>query len=171
MKRILAGCLIAAAFPAAVSAKPLSFTNAVAEATTQARSNEAARLRVSAARSAARAAEALPDPRLSVAVENFPVSGPPAFSISQDEMTMLRVGLQQELPNSAKRRAARGVAQAEIGVAEAQIGSARRQVRLGAGMAWIDLAYAERRLAVLDHILAALRPLTESANSAASAVH
>jgi len=166
MKRILAGCLIAAAFPAAVSAKPLSFTNAVAEATTQARLNEAARLRVSAARSAARAAGALPDPRLSVGVENFPVSGPPAFSISQDEMTMLKVGLQQELPNPAKRRAARGVAEAEIGVAQAQIGSAAREVRLGAAMAWIDLAYAERRLAVLDHILAGLRPLTMPANSA-----
>lgn len=165
MKSILGGCLIAAALPVAGFTKPLSYEDAAATASAHAPLNEAARLRTSATRSAAQAAGALPDPRVSVGLENFPISGPPAFSLGEDEMTMIKVGVEQEVPHPAKRRAAREIAQAEIGVADADGASRARQVRLGAALAWIDLAYAERRLAAVDRVLGDLRPLSNSLNA------
>jgi cobalt-zinc-cadmium efflux system outer membrane protein len=165
MKRIVGGCLMVAILPVAGLARPLSFDDAIETASANAPTNEAGRLRTSAARSSAQAAGALPDPRLSVGVENFPISGPPAFSLSEDEMTMVRVGVEQEVPNPSKRRAARRLAQAEIGVAEAESASRARQVRLGAALAWVDLAYAERRLAVIERILEELGPLAKSVNA------
>lgn len=165
MKRKIGVCVLAAALPFAGFAKPLSYEEAIATASRSAPLSEAARLRASAARSSAQAAGALPDPRVSVGIENFPISGPPAFSPSEEPMTMVRIGVEQEVPNPAKRRAARRVAQAEIGVAEAESATRVRKVRLGAALAWIDLAYAERRLEAVDRVLGKLRPLSNSVSA------
>ena len=71
----------------------------------------------------------------------------------------------QDVPNGAKRRSARERAAADIGAAEVgRIGEARN-VRLNAALAWIDLFYAERRLATLDEIDRALAPLRGTAAS------
>ncbi|MCV4594398.1 heavy metal RND transporter, partial [Escherichia coli] len=45
------------------------------------------------------AAGRLPDPKLSVGVENLPVSGPDRFSWNRESMTMRRVGVMQDVPN------------------------------------------------------------------------
>jgi hypothetical protein len=70
--------------PCSASAGPLGFTEALAQATANAPQLEAGALRVDARQSASIAAGALPDPKVGVAIENFPISGPPAFSLSQD---------------------------------------------------------------------------------------
>ena len=54
---------------------------------------------VAASRSAAVAAGRLPDPTLTVGIDNFPVSGPPGFTFNGDDMTMVRVGI--GLPQTA----------------------------------------------------------------------
>ena len=160
--RMIGICLAAMALPDVGWAKPMTYDQAIASASGSAPLNEAARQRIASAQSAARAAGALPDPRLSLSLENFPISGPPAFEWSADEMTMTRIGVAQELPNPAKRQAARIAAQSEIRVAEAEAAVQARQVRLDTALAWIDLAYAERRLAAVDRLLDQLRPLTGS---------
>ena len=146
-------------------ADPLTFDQALtrAEAAPDLRASD---LSVAAARSSATAAGRLPDPELTFGVDNFPVSGPMAGRFGDDEMTMARIGLMQSVPSGARRRAERAIADADIGVAEARAGVARRDVRLAAGLAWIDLYYADRKRRVVEDILATLEPLWDAAPAA-----
>jgi cobalt-zinc-cadmium efflux system outer membrane protein len=80
-------------------------------------------------------------------------------------MTMATVGVIQDVPNGARRRAARERANADIGAAEAGQVVEARNVRVSAALAWVDLYFAQRRLAALDEIAAALKPLGETASS------
>ena len=146
-------------------ADPLTFEQALARAEA-APDLRASDLSVTAARSSATAAGRLPDPELTFGVDNFPVSGPMAGRFGDDDMTMARIGLMQSVPSGARRRAERAVADADIGVAEARTRIARRDVRLAAGMAWIDLYYADRKRRTVEEILATLEPLWEAAPAA-----
>lgn len=145
-------------------AAPLSFDDALRLA--QSAPSLAARdADVAAARSTSIAAGRLPDPKLSVGLGNFPISGPPAGTLSGDSMTMATVGVSQEVPNGAKRAAARARAQADIDVARSDQALEARNVRLSTALAWIDLHYAKRRLAALDEVDRAIAPLRISAPS------
>src|SRR5438874_6403065 len=104
--------LLLAAVPGAACAEPLTFDEALVRASAQAPSLQAKALEVDAHRSSAIAAGQLPDPKLGVGVENFPISGPPAFTFGGDNMSMIRLGISQEVPNGAKRHARTGRAQA-----------------------------------------------------------
>jgi cobalt-zinc-cadmium efflux system outer membrane protein len=143
-------------------ADPLTFEQALARAEA-APDLRASDLSVTAARSSATAAGRLPDPELTFGVDNFPVSGPMAGRFGDDEMTMARIGLMQSVPSGARRRAERAIADADIGVTEARAGVARRDVRLAAGLAWIDLHYADRKRRAVEDILATLEPLWDAA--------
>ena len=156
----------AALSTSAAQAQTLTYDQALREAAANAPGAVAERAGVTAAQAEARAAGSLPDPRVSVGVENYPVSGPPAFSLSRDSMTMKRVGFQQDLPNLAKRHAAQAQARAAVETAQAAQATKVRQIRLGAGQAWIDLAYAARRLTALDGIIHSLRALPAVARTA-----
>lgn len=158
--------LLAALIASAAQAGPLTYDQALRQAVANAPGATAARAGIAAAEADAGAAGSLPDPRLSIGLDNFPVSGPPAFTFGGDNMTMARVGVQQDLPNLAKRHAAQAQARAIVATAEASQASRLRQIRLGAGMAWIDLAYAERRLGAMDSALRALRTLPAAARAA-----
>ena len=153
--------LVLALLATTARAEPLTYAGALLLAEQSAPGLQAKALQVQASRSAARAAGALPDPRLSVGIDNFPISGPPAGRFDADDMTMARVGVLQEVPNAARRRAATAGARAEIGVAEAEAEAAAREVRLGTALAWLDLAYAEKRLAALDQLMGGLKGLWE----------
>ncbi|NML96002.1 TolC family protein [Novosphingobium olei] len=160
-----------AAIPCAALAEPLTFDAALRHATNKAPSLKAGMAGVDATRSAAVAAGRLPDPTLSVGIDNFPVSGPPAFSFTRESMTMARIGIEQPFPNPAKRRAQRSRAQAGIGVAEADLAVEAQNLRLETALAWVDLYYAKRRLAqlqVLDQSLGELQA-TVSARLASGA--
>ena len=150
--RIIVLAPLLAAIPASVLAEPLTFEAALDRAARGAPSLAAGEAGVEVRRSTAIAAGRLPDPTLSVGIDNFPVSGPPAFSFDRDEMTMAHVGIEQAFPNPAKRRAQRGRAQADIGVAEAALAVEAQNVRLGTALAWTDLYYAKRRLAQLQRL-------------------
>ena len=154
MDRIGAAALAAAiaVYAGRATAEPLTFNTALERAAANAPSVQANEAGVEASRSAAIAAGRLPDPTLSVGIENFPISGPPAFTLNGDSMTMARVGIEQTFPNPAKRRAQRGRAQADIGVAEADLAVEAQNVRLETALAWVDLYYAKRRLAQLERL-------------------
>ena len=154
MDRIGAAALAVAiaAYAGPATAEPLTFNAALERAAANAPSVQANEAGVEAKRAAAIAAGRLPDPTLSVGIDNFPVSGPPAFSFSRDSMTMARVGIEQTFPNPAKRRAQRGRAQAEIGIAESELAVEAQNIRLETALAWVDLYYAKRRLAQLQRL-------------------
>lgn len=134
------------------TASPLSFQQALARADAEAPNLEARQIRVRAARSAADAAGALRDPTLDLSLQNVPVSGQEAFSLNRDFMTMRSIGVSQQFPNPAKRRAQRGRAGADIAAAEASAAVAARDVRVATALAWIDLYFAEHRLAALKSL-------------------
>lgn len=69
---------------------------------------------------------------------------------------MARVGVSQDIPNLAKRHAQQARADSDIKVAEADTAVEARTVEVGVALAWINLAYAERRLAALDGVLSRL---------------
>ncbi len=93
------------------------------------------------------AASALPDPRLSVGVENLPIAGPDRWSTTRDGGTMQRIALMQEMPNRAKRDAREQAAQARIERDRATLAATELAVRREAGLAWLAVHFAEARLA------------------------
>lgn len=145
-----------AVIPGIAFAGPLTFEAALQRARQEAPSIKAKVLAAEAARSARAAAGALPDPTLGVSVESFPISGPLAFEPNRDDFTMARVGVSQDIPNLAKRHAQQGRADSDIKAAEADAAVEARTVEVGTALAWINLAYAERRLAALDDVLSRL---------------
>ena len=158
--------LLGAALPSAALAGPPTFDDALAKARAGAPSVKAKALGADATRSARIAAGQLPDPKLALGIDSFPVSGPLAFQPSRDNFTWGRVGLSQDVPNLAKRRAQRGRADADIAVADAGTLVEIRTVEVQTAIAWINLAYAERRLAALDDVLARLGRIVRTAPSA-----
>ena len=159
----LVSCALVAA--SAARAEPLTYTQALALARSDAPGVRAGALGVAAAEASVEAAGRLPDPRLSFGLDGFPVSGPAAGRFDGIEMTNVQVGLQQEVPSRARRRAERRIAEADIGVARAREDITLWDVQVATGQAWIDLYYAERRLAEMDDVLTALDPLWETAPS------
>ena len=155
----LATILAGATLAGAARAEPLTYAAALDLAERSAPSVQASQLKVDAARAASRAAGRLPDPKLGVGIQDFPVSGPNAGSFTRDDFTMARIGVMQDVPNAARRRADVAGATAEIGIAQAGTAETRRSVRAATALAWIDLAYAERRLAALDQLVGGLKDL------------
>src|SRR3546814_14360606 len=102
-----------AILPAAALAEPLSFDEALARAANSAPLLEAREQQIRARQSAAIAAGQLPDPKLGIGLDNFPISGPPAFSLTRENMTMERVGNEQDVPHLDKRPAQQNRAEAE----------------------------------------------------------
>jgi len=144
---------------ASARADPLTYAGALQLAERSAPSVQASALKTEAARAASRAAGRLPDPKLSVGIQDFPVSGPHAGSFTRDDFTMAKVGVTQDVPNAARRRADVAGAAADTGVAQAEGQETRRDVRVATALAWIDLAYAERRVATLDQLVGGLKDL------------
>lgn len=93
------------------------------------------------------AAGLLPDPKLAVGVENFPVSGPDRFSWNRESMAMRRIGVMQDVPNAAKRAAQREAAGAKVERERSMLETERLAVRREAALAWLSLHFAEKKLA------------------------
>jgi outer membrane protein, heavy metal efflux system len=147
----------------AVRAAPMTYDAALDLAHRSAPVLQARTDELEAARASAVAAGRLPDPKLRVGLDNFPVSGPPAWRFGPESMTMASIGVMQDVPSLAKRRAARARAAADIGAADAGRAVESRAVRLNTALAWIDLFYAERRLSALDAVEAAIAPIRRTA--------
>jgi cobalt-zinc-cadmium efflux system outer membrane protein len=106
--------------------------------------------KIQAASSAAIPAGELPDPKLLLGVQNYPIGGPDRWSIDQDFMTMQMVGVSQEMPNSAKRKARIEVADAAIDRAAAERRVERLKVRQATALAWINSFSVERKDALFQ---------------------
>ena len=148
MKKTLFAALVAA-IPNVAFADNLTFDAALERAAAEAPSLRGRAAGVSAAQSAAIAADRLPDPSLDIGIQDFPVTGPDAGRFNRDNFTMQKIGISQQFINPAKRHARAARASAEIGIAEAGALVEGRTVRLQTALAWVDLYYAQRRLAQL----------------------
>ena len=151
--RVLALALVAGCVGLA-SAEPLTFTRALDLAITQTPALRADAAQLDAARLAVLPAGELPDPKLALGLDNVPVNGPDRYSLSDDFMTMRRVGLMQEFSNRAKRQARVAVAEGEVAVAAAQTAITRQQVQQETALAWIARHTVEQQLTRIDALRA-----------------
>jgi len=131
-------------------AEPLSFNAALALAVRETPTLRAESAQVDAARQAAIPAGELPDPKLTLGLDNVPVEGVDRFSLSSEPMTMQRIGVMQEFPNNAKRGARVEVARGRIALSEAQIRITRLTVLRETAAAWIARDTVEHQLAFID---------------------
>jgi len=121
---------------------------------------------VAASREMAAAAGQLPDPTLKIGIDNLPVTGPDAYSLTRDFMTMRQIGVMQEFTRGEKRqlRTERLEREAERSLAEksATLATIQRDTAL----AWLDRYYAEAMAAVVAEQIRETRLEVEAAESA-----
>lgn len=150
-------------------AEPLTFADAVKRAGADGPTISAGAAALSAAQRMIKPAGQLPDPQLALGIDSYPVSGPNAGSFTRDDFTWVNVGIMQDVPSGAKRRARTGAAVAGAGRAAAELEVGRLEARLGAAKAWLSLFYAERRQALLVQIAKDARASADSARARLSA--
>jgi len=144
--------LLLAALPPFTHADALTFGRALDLAERQSPLMQANAASINAAQHETVSAGRLPDPKLVFGVDNYPVSGPMKGSLEGDFMTMQKVGVMQDIPNSAKRQAQREQASANVATAEAQRRVVRLKVRVATAQAWLNCYYLERKLSVFDQL-------------------
>lgn len=127
----------------------LSLAQAVQRAVTQTPLLEARQAQVTAAREDAARAGSLPDPMLTVGIDNLPITGTDAFDTGADFMTMKKIGLRQEVPARAKRLARTAVATRAAEEAGAQSQADQAAVRQATATAWLDVWATQREQASL----------------------
>ncbi len=147
------------ALPSALHAEPMTLDSALSRAASEAPELQSREAGVDAAQSAAIAADRLPDPKLNIVLQDFPVTGPDAGRFNRDDFTMQVIGVSQDFPNPAKRRARATRAQADIGIARADEAVTAQDIRLATALAWVDLYYAKKELKELDLLDSGLEDL------------
>jgi outer membrane protein TolC len=142
----VASLAIAASMASAGAAaqQALSLARALQLAQDRSRSLAAQDSAATAAREMAAAAGRLPDPQLKLGVNNLPVNGPDAGSLTRDFMTMRYLGVMQEFTRQAKRdaRSARFEREADVAVAARDMALADLQRQTA--LAWLECHYRQR---------------------------
>ena len=135
-------------------AAALSLDEALRLAENQAPSLAAQVANLEAARQAAIPASELPDPKLNLGLRNVPIEADSAWRFDAEPMTMQAIGLVQEVPNSAKRRARVEAAEAGVDLAETRQRIALLDVRRQVAEAWIAARSVEEKLALFQQLYA-----------------
>lgn len=146
-------------------AAPLTLEQALRQAVQSYPALAAQQARMDAARYALIPAAELPDPRLAFGIDNFPVSGPTAGSLTADFMTMQRIGISQEVPNADKRRARHDAAKARLAQAASEQQVVLREVRRDTALAWIAQLAVEKKLAQFTRLEQENRLLIQTAHA------
>ena len=103
LRNTLALLLIALSGAAYAGEPPLTLNAALRGAERNAPQLDAARHAMRANQAMAVAARELPDPQLTLGVDNVPVDGPDQGSLTRDFMTMRRIGVRQKYISQDKR--------------------------------------------------------------------
>ena len=151
--------------PACAGMTPLSLDEAL-------RLAESRSAQLAAQKASAEAAAALiipagqqPDPKLIAGIENLPVDGGNAWSLTADMMTMRKVGIMQDFVRGSKRdaRVARQDAEArrEVAIVEMQRAELRREV----AAAWLERFYTLRSRTLVDALMAEARLQSEASTA------
>jgi outer membrane protein, heavy metal efflux system len=153
----LAGVLIAAGLPApALSQDALSLNEAVALAIGDQPAVEASRREADAADQAAIVAQTLPDPQLSIGVQDLPVTGDMALNPTRDDMTVYTIEVMREQVRRSRREAEASRLQAQAVANRAEATAEERRIQRAVMIAWIDAVEAEAKQRLLDRLIADL---------------
>jgi len=161
-------CLSAVSLAHAADPRPLGFDEALAIAEQRSTRLAAQSAAVSAATEQVARATELPDPRLKVGIDNMPVSGPDAYSLTQDFMTMKRIGFMQDVPNSDKRKTRSERAAREQTLESANLDAQRASLRQDAAVAWLELYFARRGQNVMEDLVRQYQLEAETVSAAVS---
>ena len=133
-------------------AEPLSLEAALAIAERTTPDAEVESATVEAASAAALAQGRLPDPKLAIGIENVPIEGEDRWRLDRDFMTMRKIGLMQEVPNRAKRRAESDIAKAAVTKAQLERRTRLLTIRRDTAVAWLERYFAERQAAMFEEL-------------------
>jgi outer membrane protein TolC len=131
-------------------ATTLTLNAATRRAVAQAPLLDARRAQQASAHEEAGRAGALPDPQLTVGIDNLTIQGPGAFTAGGDSMTMRTVGLTQVLPSRAKRQAQRDAAGASVEQAASTTRMTRLAIEQQVAAAWISAWGAQHEAQMLQ---------------------
>lgn len=146
-----AAALVAALLPIPwATAAPFTLDQAVELAVQRSELTRSARAGATSAAEMARAAGQLPDPMLTVGIDNLPATGGRRFSGSAEEMTMKRIGISQEWVSSEKRTAREAVAAAAHRRESVMEHVAAADVRLQTALAYVDAYFSAEALRLTE---------------------
>lgn len=157
VRALLVGVL---AWPTLASA--LTLDEALRLAQNNAPSLTAESSKLQAATQAAIPAGELPDPKLVVGLQNFPVGGPNRGTLYGDDMTEQMIGIQQQVPSRDKRKARVELAEATVDTAAAEGRIERLNVRQATALAWISSYSIERKDALFQDFYKENRLLSDT---------
>ncbi|WP_439862544.1 TolC family protein [Pseudomonas antarctica] len=157
MRALVVGVLV---WPALANALTLDDALRLAQNNAPSLTAEAAKL--SAATQAAIPAGELPDPKLLVGLQSFPIGGPNRGTLYGDDMTQQMIGIQQQVPSRDKRRARIELADATIERTAAQGRIERLNVRQATAQAWVRAYAVERKEALFKDFYTQNRLLQDS---------
>ena len=114
-------------------------------------------------------ARELPDPKLRIGIENLPVNGADRFEYNSDFMTMRKIGVMQDFPNSEKRRLRGERAALERDVEAANLDAQRAGLRREIALAWLELYFAQQGRAPLVELVGELQLQLDTVSAAIAA--
>ncbi len=143
-------------------AEPLTLSAAVDAALRHNPGLAALRARAAAAAAVPAQVAVLPDPRLQLNVLNLPTD---TFSLSQEAMTQVQVGVVQALPFPGKLALRRRAAEFEHAAADDAVGEQRLKLVRDVRSLWWNLHYLDRALEILARNRQLLRQLVAVAQT------
>src|SRR5947207_7714337 len=163
---VAAAILLCDASPAIAADAPLTLAEAQRRAVERSRQLVGQDFAITASREMAAAAGQLPDPVATLGVNNLPINGPDAWSLTRDFMTMTSVGVMQEFTRAEKREARAERFQREAEKALAERGARVAAIQRDTALAWFDRYYAEAMTTAVSEQSGAARTEIEAAESA-----
>lgn len=137
--------------------QPLTLPEAIQRAVEDSPDLIAGQAGVTAAEALVKPAGQWTDPELVAGIDNLPVTGPDAGSVSADFMTMRKIGVMQSLPGFGKRALRTQRARDAVNVAQAEEVVTTLEIKRQTAQAWIGVAVAEETSQQLN----ALKPAFE----------
>jgi outer membrane protein TolC len=149
-----------------VTSGRLSLESALRLATERSQSLAATKEDARASQEMTVAAEQLPDPVLSLAIENLPANGDMRYSLTDDFMTMRSIGLSQTLTRKDKRQARATVFERKTDVAWASHAVELTALQQNTARAWFNLYYLREIVVLLTRARDEIRLQLDAAETA-----
>jgi len=148
------------------SSEPLALDDAWRLAAGRDAGRDALEGQAEAMREMAVSSGSLPDPEARIGAVNLPVD---SFSLDEEEMTMLEVGIMQRFPAGETRSLSRARFESRALEMEAEADDRAREVRLGVERSWRELDYLAELSALLEREDRWLEALVAGAGAAYAA--
>jgi len=155
-----------ASAPAHSSDPPLTLAQAQTMAVARSRQIASQDLAVLSSQEMAVSAGQLPDPVLKLGIDNLPINGADRLSLTDDFMTMRRVGVMQEITSTDKRRARADIYERTADKTRAEKSVITAAIQRDTALAWLDTYYAEKMAAAIKDQVTQSRFAIEAAESA-----